>query len=335
MTTAVIESPAGDTLPMREFTVSNHLLGDREALQAAWDRDGYWFFRDVLDKGAIDRLRGVYLEELNKLGLIDPTRDDMAIYTGGSLEDYPITNNGNPHGDPVLSRHPMKQFTADPAIKAFFTELLGDEPYFVPNTEYHAAPPKKGHNGSRFNYLHADGANNKGLPLKICWIPLAEIDERTGGLALTEGLHKPRIGDFARPPEGIASDVIPDDAWRRTIYQPGDLLMFSLESPHSGLANLSEDRFRLSCDVRVMRKSDNVPMVGKIRAIDRNAVTVASDEGEEKTFRLSEDTFCRITRGRLSGMPLALDEITQYVKIGDPVYVASNDGVATFMRPQH
>src|SRR5581483_3085536 len=37
------------TPPMRERSVSNHLLGNRAALDAAWDRDGYWFFRDVLD----------------------------------------------------------------------------------------------------------------------------------------------------------------------------------------------------------------------------------------------------------------------------------------------
>ena len=38
---------------LRELNVSNHLIGDRQALQAAWERDGYWFFRDVLDQDVI------------------------------------------------------------------------------------------------------------------------------------------------------------------------------------------------------------------------------------------------------------------------------------------
>jgi ectoine hydroxylase-related dioxygenase (phytanoyl-CoA dioxygenase family) len=337
---AVPESPAPEarligTPPMREFNVSNHLLGNRAALDAAWDRDGYWFFRNVLDKGAIARLRAVFLQVLDQLGVIDPSRTDAAVYNGASLENFPIVMGGDPAVDPLLARHPMRQFVAEPAIHAFFTRLFGDEPFWVPNTEYHAVPPNPKHNGNRFNYVHADGANNKGLPLRICWIPLAPIDEATGGLALTEGLHKPRMNDFPRPPAGIGQDVVPADAWRRTEWQPGDLVVFSLETPHSGLANRSDRYFRLSTDIRGMRKSDHIPTIGTVAAIDANAVTIVDDSGKRHTFRLNEDTFCRIARGRLSGMPLQLAEIPQLVKVGDPVYVASNRGTAVFMRPQH
>ena len=49
-------SPAPKT---HEPKVHNHLLGDHAALDEAMDRDGYWFFRDVLDRDAVARLRGV------------------------------------------------------------------------------------------------------------------------------------------------------------------------------------------------------------------------------------------------------------------------------------
>ena len=331
----MITSAFADTLPMRELTVSNHLLGDPAGLEAAWERDGYWFFRDVLDKDAVGRLRGVYLDVLDELGVIEPDRIDAAVHNGASLDDFPIRNDGTSGGDPLMARYPRNGFVAEPAIQRFFTQLFGDEPFWVPNTEYHALPPRPDKEGRRFNFIHCDGPNNKGLPLKICWIPLVTIDEATGGLALAEGMHKPRMNDFARPPQGIADGAIPDDAWRRTTYQPGDLLMFSLETPHSGLANRSDRHFRLSMDIRGMPKSGNIPTVGTVAAIDPCAITIAADNGEHRTFRLDEDTFCRITRGRLTGMPLALDEIPQLVKVGDPVYVASDHGTATFIRPQH
>lgn len=324
-----------DSPPLREFNVSNHLLGDRAGLDAAWDRDGYWFFRNVLDLGAVARLRAVYLKVLNDLGVIDPARDDAAVHNGASLDGFPIKNDGTTGKDPLLKLYPRDAFVKDPAIHAFFTQLFGDEPFWVPNTEYHALPPNPKHTGSRFNFLHCDGPNNKGLPLRICWIPLATIDEETGGLAVTEGLHKPQMNDFPRPPQGIAYGAIPADRWRRTVYQPGDLLVFSLETPHSGLANRSSRYFRLSMDIRGMPKSGNVPTVGKVSAIDANAISVAADDGTTRTFRIDEDTFCRITRGRLTGMPLELAEIPQLVKVGDPVYVASDHGTATFIRPQH
>jgi hypothetical protein len=321
---------------MKEFKVSNPLLGNRHALDDAWAQDGYWFFRGVLDQGAVARLRAVYLKVLRELGVIDPTRDDCAIYNGAPLDNYPIKNDGSSlNKDPLLTLYPRNQFVAEPAIHGFFTKLFGDEPFWVPNTEFHAVPPNKNHSGSRFNYVHIDGANNKGLPLKICWMPLATIDADTGGLAIAEGLHKPRMNDFPRPPQGIAADAVPLDAWRSTVYQPGDLVVFSLETPHSGLANRSDRYFRLSMDIRGMRKSNNIPTVGRVKAIDACAITVAADDGHDRTFRLDEDTFCRITRGRLTGMPLDLAEIPQLVKVGDPVYVAAEHGTATFIRPQH
>jgi len=111
--------------------------------------------------------------------------------------------------------------------------------------------------------------------------------------------------------------------------------VFSLETPHSGLANRSDKYFRLSMDMRGIRKSGNIPTVGKVKAVDACAITVAANDGVDRTFRIDEDTFCRITRGRLTGMPLELEEIPRLVKIGDPVYVAADHGTATFIRPQH
>ena len=317
---------------MREFNVSNALLGDPQALAAAWERDGYWFFRDVLDRPAIARVRATYLRVLRELGVIDPEFTDAAVYNGATLEDYPIRNNAtNIHADPLLALQPMKAFVAEPAIHRFFTRVLGDEPFWVPNTEYHAMPPRQDRNRCRFNFLHEDGANNKGLPLRVCWIPLALIDEEIGGLALTEGLHRSGPTDFARPPTGIPSGVIPDHTWRRATYRPGDLLMFDLNSPHSGLANYSDKYFRLSMDIRVMGKSGNIPVIGTIAAVDAKTITIADLDGQMTVFVLNPMTFCR----SYNGIPMPLAEIPNRMHVGDPVYVAYDKNVATFIRPQH
>lgn len=331
----IINSTFADTPPMRELTTSNHLLDDRTALDAAWERDGYWFFRDVINLNAIDRLRANYLKVLNGLGVVDPDRRDAAIHNGAPLEDYPIVMGGAPHDDPLLAEYPATEFIADPAIKAFFTELLGEEPFWVPNSEFHAVPPNTVRPGSRFNFVHQDGANNKGLPLRVCWIPLAPIDEATGGLALAEGLHRPRMGDFPRPPEGIKESEVPVASWRRALYRPGDLVVFSLETPHSGLGNHSERHFRLSMDIRCMPRSAGVPTVGKVVAVDHRAICVETEDGEQKLFRLDEQTFCRIWRESGSGQPLKLEEIPSGVTPGSDVYVASVRGTATFIRPCH
>lgn len=334
--TAIIESTSADTITMPEFNVSNHLLGDRAALDAAWQRDGYWFFRDVLDHDAVARARAVYLDVLNELGVIDPSVTDAAVHNGASLEGYPIYMGGPCEEDPLFARYPRDSFVNEPQIKAFFEQVFGDEVFWVPNSEFQAVPPRtEGWGSSRFNFVHCDGPNNKGLPLKVVWVPLVHIDEATGGLAVAEGMHRPRMGDFPRPHTGIQENDVPLDAWRRTVWNPGDVLIFSLETPHSGLANRSDKFFRLSMDIRGMAKSANTPVIGNVTGVDANAIAVRDGAGKEHVFRIDRDTFCRVYRGRQSGAPLTLEEIPQLVKVGAPVYVASDHGTATFIRPQH
>ena len=111
---------------MREFNVSNDLLGDRAALDAAWARDGYWFFRDVLDKDAVARLRKVYLEELVKLDVIDPTdaasAEKSVPYNGrGNLERMPI------HMEPLCEREIWQHCCAQPTQNVSASTVAGND----------------------------------------------------------------------------------------------------------------------------------------------------------------------------------------------------------------
>ena len=77
---------------LRELNVSNPLLGDKEALAAAWDRDGYWFFRDVLDKEVIAGIRQAYVDYLVEMGLVDPGAPEPR-YNGADYSHLPVNSN--------------------------------------------------------------------------------------------------------------------------------------------------------------------------------------------------------------------------------------------------
>lgn len=52
-----MSTPGVDIVPtMREFNVSNDLLGNHAGLQERWKEDGYLFFRDVLDHEPLERM---------------------------------------------------------------------------------------------------------------------------------------------------------------------------------------------------------------------------------------------------------------------------------------
>jgi len=315
--------------PMGELKTHSHLIGDRPALDQAWEQDGYWFFRGALDTDAVGRLRRVYVEELERQGVIDPVGDastERSVrYNGASLANYPFRM------EPLAARRPWRWFVEEPAIHGFFTRVFGEEPFWVPVVEYRATPPTQDAERPRFDGIHQDGPYSPGIPFRICWIPLAEIDEDVGGLALAEGLTE----QVNRHPlaqgsnTSIPVESLPADVWRRTTYRAGDVLLMNLWTPHSGLTNRS-DRFRLSMDHRVMGRSDRCPLVGELREIDASAVTVRAD-GREVTLRIEADTYVRNDVGR----KLTDAAIGDFYKPGQEVIVAFEGDKATVVRPPH
>jgi len=311
---------------MRELNVANPWLGNHDALKAAWERDGYWFFRGVLDKAVIARIRAVYVEHLGKLGLVD-VEDPHAAYNGADLAAMEGTVNSS-----ALHHAKVHQILHEaPTINTFFTELFGCPPFWVPFTVHRTTPPARERKEPRFDFIHADGFYNEGLSFLICWVPLAQIDAEVGGLALVEGVHgqpslHKREGMQIKPIDPVD---VPPGAWRRTTYEPGDVLLMSLDTPHSGLTNHS-NRFRLSMDTRVMPSSGNVPIVGRLTEVAVDHLRIADARGEH-TVTLDDRSFVR----GMQGDQMPLSEIPARYVPGDEVIIAVEQGRVVNMRPQH
>ena len=107
---------------------------------------------------------------------------------------------------------------------------------------------------------HQDGSPQLGyLTQEFCtaWVPLTDIDERIGGLAVVPGSHRRGV----RAQTGSASSSLKtakdqvfelpseDERWVTTTYSPADLVVFASMTLHKGNPNTS-DRLRLSCDFR-------------------------------------------------------------------------------------
>lgn len=315
----------------QELKTHNHLVGDRAALDLAWEQDGYWFFRDVLDKGAVARLRQAWIDELETQKVIDPVGDaptDKSVrYNGGSLETFPARM------EPIAARRPWTSFVTEKPVNDFFTRLFQDDPFWVPIVEYRATPPQPHRSASRIDVIHQDGPFSPGLPFRICWVPLAEIDADTGGLMLAEGMASGRVDYHSKTENGSNAPIplanIPADRWRRTTYQAGDVLLMNLWTPHTGIANVS-DRFRLSMDHRVMAKGDKCPIVGTVEEISEDFIKVRDASGQ-RTLSIDPETYVRNTVGqKLNG-----SEIPEFYKPGSEVIIAYDGDRASVVRPPH
>ena len=311
---------------MGELRTANDLLDDQAGLQAAWARDGYWFFRDALDKRVIARIRQVYIDYLVEMGLTD-ANDPEHRYNGADYSGLPVNSNAT-----KLNAAKVHLLLHEaPSINAFFTRLFGCDPFWVPFTVHRTNPPLRAPKHSRFDLIHEDGVYNDGLPFLICWVPIDEIDEDAGGLALLEGVQN---GPCLHRREGmnilpIREEDVPAGTWRRTVYRAGDVLLMGLHTPHSGIANISRDRFRLSLDTRIMPSTGKVPLAGTLTAVSETGVTLRDAKGDHQLM-FDAKSFVRGHRGD----QMQLADVPARYHSGEDVIIAHEGHLVVNMRPQ-
>jgi Phytanoyl-CoA dioxygenase (PhyH) len=305
--------------PRRELRTSDGLRGNREALKARMEADGYLFFRSALPAPAVARLRGRVLTVLREHGFVD--EGDQGVWTGRDLSPF------GTHPPELHDLRLWQEFVAHPGVAAFFEELVGESVFWVPIAQYRFTAPTLPGDGDPYSGRHQDGFYNESIPFRTAWIPLVDIDDDVGGLAVVPGWHRRGwLHDLSNPPiYPIKPDTIPRNAWRRSNYHPGDVVIFDRHTPHAGLPNHS-DRLRLSIDVRAMPASGPIPIVGEIAAVGvgDSTVTVRDQDGREMTVSVDENTYIRVEKGRR----ITLSEL----RVGTPALVGHEDGRAIVVR---
>lgn len=280
------------TLKIDELADSTPLLADPEALRARWRDDGVLFFRNAIGSAAIARVRGEYLSRLKSLGVVDETQTG-SIWNGNNRLNGDLAR---PISDDV-----WRTLVADPSLDRVVRTFLGEAPTWLPIVVHRTAPPvADGVRAEPFSARHQDGIYNYGIDFITCWVPLMDIDDEVGGLAVVPGSHKSSLypPDVFKDPGrrvGIPPDAIPDAAWRRPDYKAGDLLMFHSMTAHTGLPNIS-NKLRLSMDIRFLPASA-APLVGRVADCSESQVRLTTSAGETATIEIDDRTVVRGPKG--------------------------------------
>jgi 1-deoxypentalenic acid 11beta-hydroxylase len=261
------------------------LLDSPEQLHRRWEADGVLYFRDVIDKDAVATLRREYMDRLKDVGVVAQDADEP-IWTGVKRVDGKQVRQ--------IGSALWRALVTHPSLDRVVRTLIDGAPRWVPIVVHRSAPPAEPDNATNlFAGRHQDGHYNYGIEFITCWIPLMDIDQTIGGLAVVPGSHKGSLYDV--PPghaKRIDEDRIPDDAWKRPDYAAGDLLIFHSMTAHAGIPNTS-DKLRLSVDVRFLPGSVPMPVIGTVRAIDGTTVHVTEESGKESQFALDDVTIVR------------------------------------------
>jgi hypothetical protein len=313
------------------MVAANSALGDKDALSRLWDEKGYWYFKGVLDQDALEDFRRPILEALKALGVVKQEAKEP-VYSGRNLERFPAATHAGYEALPGLKNSRRWQsFLEVPKIKSFFAAVLGLEPQWVPVAELRVTPPKEPQ-PELLTYPHQDGFYNEGYRCLTAWMPLWRVPRESGGLVVAGGLHRGEyLHDRTSPPRfPIPEDAIPDAAWETADYDPGDLVIFDRRLPHSGMRNRTQDRFRVSFDVRCILPGDVEPVVGNITRLSAQSITVRT-AGEERTFKLDDQSYCR-GRGARNGERVCPDDLSSLYGTGTEVMLCVEGSTVRLLR---
>jgi hypothetical protein len=161
-------------------------------------------------------------------------------------------------------------------------------------------------------------------------VPFADIPEAAGGLAIAPGLNKRGyLHDRSQPPKyPIPAGAIKDSEWARpAVYRPGDVVIFSTETPHVGIPNQS-DRFRFSMDIRFSALSQAQPLVGVLAAVGAGSITLETEEGQV-TLIVDDRSYLRLKDG--AQLPVA--RMQEFLPVGERMMVGRDGDRALVVRP--
>jgi hypothetical protein len=215
-----------------------------EDLRRRVERDGYLFFRGLVDPDAIRALGAVVRAACRAQGFADGNRARKGI--------APIA-----YDDPRFVALQCAVL-ATPEFAA-----VGDSPAILEVLETVCEAPVATRRGDlcrvavpghpdRATLPHQDHHYVGGRPeIVTVWIPLTDCPLSLGPLAVLPGSHRGGLRPHDVESSGVRGVVVPDDAtWAAADLRVGDTLMFPSLTVHRSLPNLSGDRLRLSVDYR-------------------------------------------------------------------------------------
>ncbi len=255
---------------------ANSLLGNALLLQERMAEDGYLFLRGLLDPDQVLEARRATLEQLAAHGQLDPNAPlmDGVPKAGTSLFFEPELAQRN--------NAPLQQLLYDEGgeVMRFFVDFLGGAVKHFDFTWLRCISPGRGTPSHCDVVFMGRGTRN----LYTAWVPLGKVDFASGGLMVLEGSHKNALleqeyrerdvdsycesdpldearfangynGWLSESPTALRTRL--GGRWLVSEYEPGDVVIFSVDLAHGGMDNRS-NRLRLSSDSRYQLASDPV-----------------------------------------------------------------------------
>jgi len=245
---------------MKPFVESSEILADAAALRQRMASDGYLFIKGLVPRQDVEAVGSEFLEIVAEGGWLLP----------GAPIEVRIADPAAACVDPeprfleVFRRFYQREATHalkhHPAIVGFFERFFGEAVLVHPLLVARNIFPQRAEFTTRphQDYVHIQGTEET----YTVWLPLHDVPEEMGGLAVAEGSHTVGVHDFtvAAGAGGLEVKESFEGRWRSGPFAAGDALIFRSTTVHQGVANRSRC-LRHSIDARYQRASEPVSEV--------------------------------------------------------------------------
>ena len=240
---------------------------DRAALWARLRSQGYLWLPGQLPVDEVLAFRRFYFDTLAETGLTEPGTDPVLGVVGQGEVDRERLREllftvivPSPEYD-ALCRHP--------AVRGWFAWFLEDDVHLHRRRIIRHSVPGEGGSGSatqaHYDLVYLREGTDRVLS---AWIPLGDIGVQLGGLTYLERSHlavlaQEASGGLPTPAASITADLPGladerDARWLVADYCTGDIVVHSAHVIHASTDNVTDDRMRLSTDIRYQRSSDPI-----------------------------------------------------------------------------
>ena len=307
-----VTDPMSLPAPYQQMAFADDLLDRPAELRDAYERDGYLFFRGVLDRAEVDQVADDLLSAMRAEALVGPPAygRQPARWSGRQLDAIDDRSFYEvPYYPELIDTGTTQRFLRRVFGEPVFTFRSLTVRYALPADDRHISLPHQDH----FFIRHT-------AAFRTLWVPLLPIEPTGGALAVAAGSHRAGLRRHeetdvlsyvlkGRRQRGLALDDVPQP-WHTTAYRPGDALIFHSHALHWALPNESES-VRLSVDVRCQPASEprswqsRTPLAEQ-RELRRAAQAIAAAEG------MGEDLFEKVIIEMMArGVPAERDRMNE------------------------
>lgn len=289
--------PASTFVPFEE---SSQHIEDAQRLQSSFSDRGYLFFRHLIDRKRIERVRDGVIGALKAHGFVNQGATSEPLWSGKWPESNELSPDGAVTAD-IVKLGMLEELARAPELMELLGRVLGGEVFCWLDNKTRIRMMLSGKKsmqvadgGPKFSFTtpgHQDYYFFRPVEFCTVWIPLMDIDESVGGLAIgkgsrQEGLHE--VWWKGKDYLGVAESAEQASAWRadggvvvagtvrkgnegrewlRSDFQMGDALIFHPLMMHAGIANHS-DKVRISADFRYQRQGTQTHWESRTDMVD-------------------------------------------------------------------